>query len=296
MLELWELGGRDDCRFSTFSWRTRLALHHKGLAFDVHPVAVSDKAAIAFSGQSKVPILKHGRPRYSRFVGDRASIWSKNFPIGRRLFGGPVGQTPHALLQPVDGPRTHPGARPLSDARRARLRRARRTARILRAQIEGIFKKSLEELYGRTREGVASASAASCSRCAKCWRPAPIILAAPLRPMRTTSCSGSCNGRASSRRRRCSKMDDVVAAWFERVLDLLRRRRTQRTIAPRTHERRPHENRHRRRRSRRALFRAADEEAISGLRRRRLRAQPGGRHVRLRRGVLRRDARQSDGL
>ena len=33
MLELWELGGRDDCRFSTFSWRTRLALHHKGLSF-----------------------------------------------------------------------------------------------------------------------------------------------------------------------------------------------------------------------------------------------------------------------
>jgi len=42
MLELWELGGRDDCRFSTYSWRTRLALHHKGLAFTVHPVSVSD--------------------------------------------------------------------------------------------------------------------------------------------------------------------------------------------------------------------------------------------------------------
>ena len=33
MLELWELGGQDDCRFSTYSWRTRLALHHKGLTF-----------------------------------------------------------------------------------------------------------------------------------------------------------------------------------------------------------------------------------------------------------------------
>ena len=45
MLELWELGGRRDCRFSTFSWRARLALHHKRVAFVVHPVAVSDKAA-----------------------------------------------------------------------------------------------------------------------------------------------------------------------------------------------------------------------------------------------------------
>ena len=83
MLELWELGGRDDCRFSTFSWRTRLALHHKGLSFAVHPVAVSDKAAIGFSGQGKVPILKHdGRVIPTR--GRSRSIWKRNFPNGRR--------------------------------------------------------------------------------------------------------------------------------------------------------------------------------------------------------------------
>ena len=46
MLELWELGGQDDSRFSTYSWRTRLALHHKGLAFTVHPVSVSDNSQV----------------------------------------------------------------------------------------------------------------------------------------------------------------------------------------------------------------------------------------------------------
>ena len=92
MLELWELGGRDDCRFSTFSWRTRLALHHKGLSFAVHPVAVSDKAAIGFSGQGKVPILKHD----GRVIPDSWAIalyLEKDFPERPTLFGGEIGQT-----------------------------------------------------------------------------------------------------------------------------------------------------------------------------------------------------------
>jgi glutathione S-transferase len=56
-LTLFELGGLDDRRYSQFSWRTRLALAHKGLAANYRPVRVSDKQAIAFSGQDKVPIL-----------------------------------------------------------------------------------------------------------------------------------------------------------------------------------------------------------------------------------------------
>lgn len=92
MLELWELGGRDDCRFSTFSWRTRLALHHKGLSFAVHPVAVSDKAAIGFSGQGKVPILKHdGRVIPNSWA--IALYLEKEFPERPTLFGGEIGQT-----------------------------------------------------------------------------------------------------------------------------------------------------------------------------------------------------------
>ena len=60
IIELWELRGKDDCRYSTFAWRTRLALLHKGLTFEVHPVHVSDKEAIAFSGQDKVPVIRDG--------------------------------------------------------------------------------------------------------------------------------------------------------------------------------------------------------------------------------------------
>ena len=39
MIILWELGGRNDRRYSLFSWRTRMALAHKGLAFETRPVA-----------------------------------------------------------------------------------------------------------------------------------------------------------------------------------------------------------------------------------------------------------------
>ena len=45
-LTLYELGGLEDRRYSQFSWRTRLALAHKGLAVTSHPVRVSDKVRV----------------------------------------------------------------------------------------------------------------------------------------------------------------------------------------------------------------------------------------------------------
>src|SRR5690348_10717265 len=59
-LILYELGGANGQRYSQFSWRTRMALAHKGLEFETVPVRVGDKAAIAFSEQDKVPILRDG--------------------------------------------------------------------------------------------------------------------------------------------------------------------------------------------------------------------------------------------
>lgn len=89
-LTLYELGGLHDCRYSQFSWRTRLALAHKGLAAQVRPVRVSDKAAIAFSGQDKVPILVDGE----HTVSDSWKIalhLEAAYPGHPSLFGGPVG-------------------------------------------------------------------------------------------------------------------------------------------------------------------------------------------------------------
>jgi glutathione S-transferase len=152
MLELWELGGRDDCRFSTFSWRTRLALHHKGLTFAVHPVAVSDKAAIGFSGQSKVPILKHD----DRVITDSWAIalyLEKEFPERPTLFGGEVGQTLTHVFNVWADRELIPALIPflmrdvldcVDEADGAHLRR----------QIESAMKKSLEELAAGREQAV----------------------------------------------------------------------------------------------------------------------------------------------
>jgi glutathione S-transferase len=216
MLELWELGGRHDCRFSTFSWRARLALHHKRVAFVVHPVAVSDKAAIAFSGQGKVPILKHGE----HVVTDSWAIacyLERAFPDAPSLFGGPVGESlTHFFNLWAD--------RELVPAIVPYLMRdvldcvEESDARHLRGQIEGFFKKSLEELAGergkaleqfrRRLQPVRKTLEQRQFLGGDAPAYADHILFGVLQWARVVSSAT------------VFEPNDVVAAWFERVLDL----------------------------------------------------------------------------
>jgi glutathione S-transferase len=216
MLELWELGGRDDCRFSTFSWRTRLALHHKGLPFAVHPVAVSDKAAVGFSGQSKVPILKHD----GHVIPDSWAIalyLEKEFPERPTLFGGEVGQTLTHVFNVWADRELIPALIPflmrdvldcVSEADGAHLRR----------QIESAMKKSLEELSAG-REQAVQAFRCKLQPVRKALEArdylggaaptyADYILFGLLQWARVVSPT------------KVLEDGDVVAAWFERVLDL----------------------------------------------------------------------------
>ncbi|WP_432414772.1 glutathione S-transferase N-terminal domain-containing protein [Chromohalobacter israelensis] len=60
-LQMYELSGRDErLRFSPYCWRVRYALAHKGLECDFIPWRFTQKEAIAFSGQGKVPVLVDG--------------------------------------------------------------------------------------------------------------------------------------------------------------------------------------------------------------------------------------------
>jgi glutathione S-transferase len=57
-MKLYELAAKDDDRlFSPYCWRTRMALAHKGLSHDTIPWRFTEKEAIAFSGQDRVPVL-----------------------------------------------------------------------------------------------------------------------------------------------------------------------------------------------------------------------------------------------
>ena len=145
MIELWELGGKNDCRYSTFAWRTRLALLHKGLAFEVHPVAVTDKGAIRFSGQDLVPIIRDG----DRIVSDSwkiACFLEQAYPERPALFGSELGQNltyffnmwaDRELLPLLVPPLMLDVLGCVGEAEAAHHR----------TQMETIFKRKLEDLY-----------------------------------------------------------------------------------------------------------------------------------------------------
>lgn len=102
MIVLWELEGQGGRRYSLFSWRTRMALRHKGLAFETRPVRMSDKAAIAFSGGKTVPVIRDGEDvvRDSWAIAEHLEA---RYPAAPALFGGDIGRgVTHALNVWVD--------------------------------------------------------------------------------------------------------------------------------------------------------------------------------------------------
>lgn len=91
MIELWELRGTNDRRYSTFSWRTRMALRHKNLQWAEHPVLQTDKSSIAFSGGKTVPVIKDGQT-VVRDSWQIADYLEQAYPNSPSLFGGPTGR------------------------------------------------------------------------------------------------------------------------------------------------------------------------------------------------------------
>jgi glutathione S-transferase len=91
MITLWELGGKEGRRYSLFSWRTRMALAHKGLAYETQPVCMSDKAAIAFSNGKTVPVIRDGEI-VVRDSWKIAEHLEDHHPQAPTLFGGAIGR------------------------------------------------------------------------------------------------------------------------------------------------------------------------------------------------------------
>jgi glutathione S-transferase len=151
MITLWELGGRNGRRYSVFSWRARMALAHKGLAFESHPVQLSDKGAIAFSGGKTVPIIREGdtvvrdswkiaeyleaqHPHHTLFGSDigRGVTHAFNTWVDRALLG---------LMMPVVAPDIHERVDPADE-------------QYFRAMAESVTKRSLEELRSERDEAL----------------------------------------------------------------------------------------------------------------------------------------------
>jgi glutathione S-transferase len=91
MICLYELKGKGERRYSLFSWRTRMALKHKGLEFESCPVRMSDKAAIAFSGGKTVPVIKD-EDTVVRDSWKIAEYLESRYADAPPLFGGEIGR------------------------------------------------------------------------------------------------------------------------------------------------------------------------------------------------------------
>lgn len=88
---LYDLAGADpDVRFSPYCWRTRFALAHKGLPVETVPWRFTDTAAIAFSGQGRVPTIRDE----DRIVFDSWTIaeYLEDQVAMPTLFGGSTGR------------------------------------------------------------------------------------------------------------------------------------------------------------------------------------------------------------
>ena len=151
---LYELHGLEDRRYSLFSWRSRLAFAHKGIEPERGAVRISDKKAIAFSGQEKVPILRDGE----EVVCDSwriAEHLEARFPDAPSLFGGAAGKALTRFVASFVDRQLLPKLAPMLMLDVLGIVDAQ-DGEHLRRQIEGAFKRSLEELAAaRDKEVVA---------------------------------------------------------------------------------------------------------------------------------------------
>ena len=216
MITLFELKGADDRRYSLFSWRTRMALAHKGLAFESRPVLMSDKATIAFSGGKTVPVIRDGET-VVRDSWKIAEHLEAAYPDAPSLFGGPIGQ---GLCQAFNiwADRTLvPGMLPLVVADLfERIDPADRE--FFRAMMEGFLKAKLEDLpagrdkamerLGRTLDPLRATLKRQPFVCGAAPAYADYIVFSVFQWARVGSPHLVLAG------------DDALAAWRERILDL----------------------------------------------------------------------------
>ena len=216
MIILYELGAASGARYSSFSWRTRMALKHKGLAFETQAVRISDKAAIAFSGQGKVPIIRDG----DTVVSDSwniAEYLESAYPDAPSLFGGPGGLALSRFVNAVADRQLMATLAPVCAYSVSQILDADDAAHI-RAGFEKGFGKPLEELHaGREASTKAFRRALDPLRATLRTQAfmggaapayADYIMMSPLQWARIVYAEP------------VLEAGDAVGAWFERMLDL----------------------------------------------------------------------------
>ena len=193
-----------------------MALRHKGLAFESVPVRISDKAAIGFSGQGKVPIIRHA----DKLVFDSwkiADYLEATFPASPSLFGGAAAPGLCRFVNAVADRQWMAVLAPACALAVTQMVDAGDAAH-LRAGFEKGFGKPLEEM-----QAARESSLKAFRRALDPWRAslrgqaywggaahchADYIAMSPLQWARIIDCAP------------VLEADDTLTPWFERMLDL----------------------------------------------------------------------------
>jgi glutathione S-transferase len=143
---LYDLACADESvRFSPYCWRVKLALAHKNLSFKTIPWHFTDKEAIAFSNQGKVPVLVDG----GSVVSDSheiAEYLETAYPNEASLFGDASARALTGFVKAWTEDVLHPAIAPLvvADIWAA-----------LAPQDQGYFRETRERFLGRKLEEFA---------------------------------------------------------------------------------------------------------------------------------------------
>jgi glutathione S-transferase len=92
-IKLYDLAGDEDTRcFSPYCWRVKMALAHKGLEVESIPWRFTEKEALSFSGQGRVPVIvDQGRAIFDSWT--IAQYLDEAYPDRPRLFEGEESHT-----------------------------------------------------------------------------------------------------------------------------------------------------------------------------------------------------------
>src|SRR6185437_3089369 len=212
-----DLAGADPAlRFSPYCWRTKLALAHKGLTVETIPWRFTERDALAFSGQGRVPVIRDSET----VVSDSWSIaeyLEEHYPDRPSLFGGSVGRAHARFVNAwADGVMLGGIARLI----------VRDLLDVVHPKDRAYFRESREARFGMTLEAVQQGRETRVADFRASLLPVRLVLA------RQTWLGGEAPSYAdyivfgNLQWSRCTSAfellapDDAIAAWRERMLDL----------------------------------------------------------------------------
>ena len=212
-----DLAGADPAlRFSPYCWRIRMALAHKQLAVETVPWRFTDKAALAFSGQGRVPVIRDG----DTVVSDSWSIaeyLEDTYPDRPSLFRGDGGRAHARFINGwADGVMLGGIARLI----------VRDLLDVVAPQDKGYFRESREARFGMTLETVQEGRETRVADFRASLVPVRLVLAkqawlgGDVPSYADYIILGTLQWPRCTSRFELLAADDPIAAWRERMLDL----------------------------------------------------------------------------